>query len=65
MNPLPTVSHLARLLRGFRVPAAPATLLLAACLVLTLAAAIKAGLGDAQAQVDRPAPTLAALPPSA
>ncbi|HRD97454.1 MAG TPA: hypothetical protein PLA97_13770 [Rubrivivax sp.] len=65
MNPLPNVSHLAQLLRGFRVPAAPATWLLAACLVLSLAAAIDAVWGDTQVQVDGPSPTLATLPPSA
>lgn len=65
MNTQSTQTRRTWMLRRCQACAAPATWLLAACLLLTLAAAIDAVRGDAQAQVDGPSPTLAALPPSA
>lgn len=65
MNTQSTQARRTRLLRECQAAAGPATLLLAACLVLALAAAINAVVGDVQAQADMPSPTLAALPPSA
>ncbi len=54
-----------RLLRECQVCAGPATLLLAACLVLALVAAINAVWDGVEVRSKAPSPALAALPPSA
>lgn len=65
MNPMSTQSLMARLLRERRVPSGLANLLLAAGIVLALAAAISAMLGQFEAQAEAPAQSLVALPPAA
>ncbi len=65
MNLTSTQSLMARLLRQRRASNGLANLLLAACMVLALAAAINGVLGRLEVTAEAPARTLVSLPPAA